>query len=129
MILKSIIFFVVEVDAVGLIQATSPFQQSQFLQQAAHLLFRKEEPIFESVFSASCTHHLRWSVATFKVPTSPLNFNPNKRPRRQDWSGEMVENGMFYFAFRHVLVNYRVFQSKKYVYVFAYYGDFAKKTF
>jgi len=26
------------------------------------------------------------------------NFDPKKRPRRQDWDGELVENGMFYFA-------------------------------
>lgn len=27
-----------------------------------------------------------------------INFDPEHRPRRQDWSGELVENGAFYFA-------------------------------
>ena len=35
--------------------------------------------------------------------TRPLNFDPAKRPRRQDWLGDLVENGMFYFARRHLV--------------------------
>lgn len=27
-----------------------------------------------------------------------VNFAESERPRRQDWSGDLVENGMFYFA-------------------------------
>lgn len=30
--------------------------------------------------------------------TEPVNFDPGNRLRRQDWPGELVENGMFYFA-------------------------------
>lgn len=33
----------------------------------------------------------------------PLNFNPKSRPRRQDWNGELVETGMFYFAKRKLI--------------------------
>lgn len=32
-----------------------------------------------------------------------LNFNANKRPRRQDWAGEFIENGMFYMATRNLI--------------------------
>lgn len=35
----------------------------------------------------------------------PLNLNPKKRPRRQDWNGELVENGMFYFTRRDLVLN------------------------
>uniref|UniRef100_UPI00398E5DC2 N-acylneuraminate cytidylyltransferase A isoform X2 n=1 Tax=Pristiophorus japonicus TaxID=55135 RepID=UPI00398E5DC2 len=35
--------------------------------------------------------------------TKPLNLDPTKRPRRQDWSGELCENGSFYFATRALL--------------------------
>jgi N-acylneuraminate/3-deoxy-D-glycero-D-galacto-nononate cytidylyltransferase len=35
----------------------------------------------------------------------PLNFNPRKRPRRQDLNGELVENGMFYFTRRNLILN------------------------
>uniref|UniRef100_A0A3Q1FPR1 Cytidine monophosphate N-acetylneuraminic acid synthetase a n=1 Tax=Acanthochromis polyacanthus TaxID=80966 RepID=A0A3Q1FPR1_9TELE len=30
--------------------------------------------------------------------TEPLNLDPAKRPRRQDWDGELCENGSFYFT-------------------------------
>jgi N-acylneuraminate/3-deoxy-D-glycero-D-galacto-nononate cytidylyltransferase len=36
---------------------------------------------------------------------TPLNLNPRKRPRRQDWNGELVENGMFYFSRRNLILN------------------------
>ena len=26
----------------------------------------------------------------------PINYNPSSRPRRQDWSGNLVENGAIY---------------------------------
>jgi len=36
--------------------------------------------------------------------TKPINFTAVSRPRRQDFKGEIVENGMFYFARRELLV-------------------------
>ena len=36
-------------------------------------------------------------------PPRALNFNPGRRPRRQDWKGDLVENGMFYFARRSLV--------------------------
>jgi len=35
----------------------------------------------------------------------PSNFDVTKRPRRQDWDGEYVENGMFYFTYKNLIVN------------------------
>ncbi|CAL8088526.1 unnamed protein product [Orchesella dallaii] len=108
-----------EVDAVGLVQATSPFVQPTYLKEAATLLQNQH---YDSVFSVTRSHQLRWSrmenhVSNKHVITKPLNFNPKSRPRRQEWEGEMVENGMFYFTLRHVLVNYQVFQSENSGYV------------
>lgn len=105
----------------GLVQATSPFVQSQYLQGAVRKLFGKAKtPLYTSVFSVTRTYQLRWSVehassghSNPTEMTKPLNFNPRHRPRRQDWQGEMVENGMFYFAFRDVLVNHQMFQSDR----------------
>ena len=37
--------------------------------------------------------------------TEPLNFQAESRPRRQDWAGEIVENGMFYFATRQLVLS------------------------
>lgn len=42
----------------------------------------------------------------------PLNFDPKNRPRRQDWNGELIENGMFYFAKRK-LIQKGYFQNKR----------------
>lgn len=58
---------------------------------------------------------LRWkSVNVYhKEITQPLNFDPYTRPRRQDWMGEMIENGMFYFSMRDILVNENAFQGPR----------------
>lgn len=45
---------------------------------------------------------------------TPLNFNPEKRPRRQDWNGELVENGMFYFVKRELVISKGILQNNKY---------------
>lgn len=40
----------------------------------------------------------------------PINFDPVNRPRRQDWDGEFLETGMFYFAIKS-LIKRGVFQT------------------
>lgn len=35
--------------------------------------------------------------------TVPFNLEPAKRPRRQDWPGELCENGSFYFAKKELI--------------------------
>ena len=50
-------------------------------------------------------------------PTKALNFDPVHRPRRQDWKGDLVENGMLYFAKRHLIENDRVLQGGKCTYI------------
>lgn len=42
----------------------------------------------------------------------PLNFDPQRRPRRQDWNGELVENGMVYVAKRSLLLR-GLFQNER----------------
>ncbi|XP_076326176.1 CMP-sialic acid synthase isoform X6 [Tachypleus tridentatus] len=37
--------------------------------------------------------------------TKALNFDPAKRPRRQDWPGELVESGHFYFVRRYLVMS------------------------
>ena len=65
----------------------------------------------DCVFSVSRSHQLRWANKQGK--TNPLNFDPEKRPRRQDWDGEFVENGMFYFAKRELILSKGVLQNDK----------------
>lgn len=44
-----------------------------------------------------------------------INFDPKKRPRRQDWQGELIETGMFYFARRELVELENAFQNDRFV--------------
>lgn len=48
------------------------------------------------IFNVSCFHLAR-------SYTKPLNLDPAHRPRRQDWDGELVENGSFYFTTKELI--------------------------
>uniref|UniRef100_H2YJB3 N-acylneuraminate cytidylyltransferase n=1 Tax=Ciona savignyi TaxID=51511 RepID=H2YJB3_CIOSA len=84
-----------EIDAIGLLQATTPCIQPSQLSEAANKI---RFGCFDSVFSVVRHHRLRWQEVGPGGVTKPLNFDPANRPRRQDWSGELCENGGFYFA-------------------------------
>ncbi|KAG1953041.1 N-acylneuraminate cytidylyltransferase A isoform X3 [Pimephales promelas] len=86
-----------EVDIICNIQATSPCLHPYHLKEALELMTHQG---FESVFSVVRRHHFRWQeVKKGECPiTEPLNLDPSKRPRRQDWDGELCENGSFYFT-------------------------------
>jgi CMP-N-acetylneuraminic acid synthetase len=114
-----------EVDVIALVQCTSPFVRSRYLEQALEWVKRGRECVFSAsrqnirlCFNDihSCvlyrSHSLRWfQEADGRV--RPINFDIKKRPRRQDWSGEFVENGMFYFVERK-LVKRGFLQSARY---------------
>ncbi|KAF2975683.1 hypothetical protein EK904_014154, partial [Melospiza melodia maxima] len=91
-----------EVDIVGNIQATSPCLHPSDLIKVADMI-QKEG--FDSVFSVVRRHQFRWSEVKKgeNKMTEPQNLNPAKRYRRQDWPGELYENGSFYFAKRHLI--------------------------
>nr|CAD7459955.1 unnamed protein product [Timema tahoe] len=82
-----------EVVVVALIQCTSPFLRPSFLDTAYSMMSGGD---YDSVFSVTREFKLRWKELAGGV--EPLNFDPSHRPRRQDWPGELVENGMFYFT-------------------------------
>ncbi len=44
----------------------------------------------------------------------PLNFNPQNRPRRQDWNGELTETGMVYVA-KKSLLQRGMFQNERFL--------------
>uniref|UniRef100_A0A8C8ST38 N-acylneuraminate cytidylyltransferase n=1 Tax=Pelusios castaneus TaxID=367368 RepID=A0A8C8ST38_9SAUR len=91
-----------EVTIVGNIQATSPCLHPADLIKVAKMI---QEDGYNSVFSVVRRHLFRWREIKKGVNevTKPLSLNPAKRPRRQDWDGELYENGSFYFAKRHVI--------------------------
>uniref|UniRef100_A0A3Q2PSX6 N-acylneuraminate cytidylyltransferase n=1 Tax=Fundulus heteroclitus TaxID=8078 RepID=A0A3Q2PSX6_FUNHE len=83
-----------EVSVVCNIQATSPCLHPSHLQEA---LKKITEEGYDSVFSVVRRYQFRWTEGLW---LNPQNLNPAKRPRRQDWNGELYENGSFYFATR-----------------------------
>ncbi|CAM4447239.1 N-acylneuraminate cytidylyltransferase [Lepidochelys kempii] len=90
-----------EVDIIGNIQATSPCLHPDDLIKVAKMI---REDGFECVFSVVRRHLFRWSeIKGVNKVTTPQNLNPAKRPRRQDWDGELCENGSFYFAKKHLI--------------------------
>ncbi|KAG5675379.1 hypothetical protein PVAND_005287 [Polypedilum vanderplanki] len=89
------------VENLALIQCTSPFISHHYLRDA----FRKFTIQRDCVFSVVKSFKLRWkhSNSEGKEKFIPANFDNKKRPRRQDWNGEYIETGMFYFAKRKLL--------------------------
>ncbi|KAK7074931.1 hypothetical protein SK128_027588 [Halocaridina rubra] len=78
-----------DVAVVCLVQCTSPFIKKKYLREA----IKKIHNGYDAVFSVTRRHNLRWTEGD---ETKPQNFDPSHRPRRQDWGGELSENGMFY---------------------------------
>ncbi|XP_037534687.1 N-acylneuraminate cytidylyltransferase, partial [Nematolebias whitei] len=92
-----------EVKVICNIQATSPCLHPSHLQQA---LKKVLEDGYDSVFSVVRRHQFRWKEVKKGSTecTHPENLNPAKRPRRQDWAGELYENGSFYIFTRDLIL-------------------------
>lgn len=75
-------------DTLVTIQATSPLLTAGDLA-AGIAAFRAQD--MDSLLSAARIRHFFWSDDCV-----PLNYDPISRPRRQDWSGTLKENGAFY---------------------------------
>jgi len=84
-------------DHVVFIQPTSPLLKSKYIDQGLELI--KE---YDSVFSAYTQHWVpRW---TKSLPSEPIGWEPNNRPRRQDADEIYVENGSFYITSKDCLL-------------------------
>uniref|UniRef100_A0AAZ3P531 N-acylneuraminate cytidylyltransferase n=1 Tax=Oncorhynchus tshawytscha TaxID=74940 RepID=A0AAZ3P531_ONCTS len=88
-----------EVEVICHIQATSPCLHPFHLKEALEMITKQG---FTSVFSVVRRHHFRWQEVKKggSLATQPLNLDPCNRPRRQDWDGELCENGSFYIYTR-----------------------------
>lgn len=75
-------------DTFILVQATSPFTQSSDFESA---LQQMKATRSESLLSCARIKRFFW-----KKEGTPINYDFNNRPRRQDFDGELVENGAFY---------------------------------
>ncbi|XP_014829177.1 PREDICTED: N-acylneuraminate cytidylyltransferase-like isoform X2 [Poecilia mexicana] len=92
-----------DVTVVCNIQATSPCLHPTHLKEALEKITNDR---YDSVFSVVRRHQFRWKEVKEGSDecTQPENLNPAKRPRRQDWNGELIENGSFYFATRDLIM-------------------------
>lgn len=84
-----------------LIQPTSPLLSAADLDGALATMAGVHA---DSVVSVTREHRFFWRQRDdgFVVPS---NYQPEARPRRQEWEGELMENGAFYVSSRELLLS------------------------
>ncbi|XP_053673996.1 N-acylneuraminate cytidylyltransferase A [Anopheles nili] len=107
-----------EIDKFALVQCTSPLLRVHYLEEAALQLTSQEcseceERTPSCIFSVIRSYKLRWRKDAANGRLEAINFDPFARPRRQDWAGELVETGMFYFADRQMIIEANSFQNNR----------------
>lgn len=75
-------------DTFMLVQATAPFTQAKHFNEGLELF--KD---YDSVLSCTITKKFAWSE-----DGESLNYEINNRPRRQNYKGNLIENGAFYIS-------------------------------
>ncbi len=88
-----------EFDNVVFIQATSPLITPEDINGGLERFLNGE---FNSVISAVRNHQFLWSPDGI-----PINYDPQNRPRRQDWQGYYIENGAFYISSRKNILQHK----------------------
>lgn len=81
-----------EFEKVVFLQATSPLTTAKDIDGAVNKL---EGEHSDSLISAVKNYQFLWNTNG-----TSQNYNPEKRPRRQDWEGYFIENGAFYISSR-----------------------------
>ena len=81
-----------EFDNVVFMQATSPLTQTSYINGALKKFLNSDK---KSLISTIKRHQFLWDTKG-----TPMNYDPNKRPRRQEWDGYYIENGAFYISSR-----------------------------
>ncbi len=86
-------------DALVTIQATSPLLKTEDLDKAI-TKFRADQ--LDALLSAVRTKRFFWND-----DSTPINYDPSNRPRRQEFRGTLMENGAFYITRREILHRYQ----------------------
>lgn len=73
----------------GLFQATSPLITKEQIQKATEYFTAMK---YDSLLSVCEFKRFLWTPEG-----KPINYDPQKRPRRQEFTGCLIENGAFYF--------------------------------
>lgn len=82
-------------DSIALIQCTSPLTSAVDFRNGWELFTTSQA---DSLVTIVRTHRFLWTIDQDNGQALPKNYDPLKRPRRQDWAGEAVENGAFYIS-------------------------------
>lgn len=85
-------------DGFCLLQATSPFTKSKDINTC----LAKLNNGFDSALTVVNTHRFLWNEKG-----EALNYNPLKRPRRQDFDGLLIENGAVYAVTKQALKTHK----------------------
>ena len=85
----------VKFDVMCLIQATSPLTQAEDFVQAKDKFISGS---YDSLLSAVPFNRFLWDA-----DEKPINYDPARRPRRQDAAVQYMENGAFYFTTAELL--------------------------
>ena len=85
-------------DAFCLLQATSPFTKKEDINTC----LAKLDNGFDSALTVVNTHRFLWNDKG-----EAINYNPLKRPRRQDFEGLLIENGAVYAVTKQVLKKHK----------------------
>ena len=85
-------------DVFCLIQATSPFTRKEDINNC----LAKLDDGFDSALTVVNTHRFLWDKNG-----KPLNYNPQERPRRQDFDGLLIENGAIYAVTKQALKKHK----------------------
>ena len=80
-------------DVIVLLQNTCPFKTIKDIDSALNF-FKKEK--YDSILSGYVSHHFYLKLKNDKV--IPMNYDPLKRPNRQEIKNQFVENGAFYIS-------------------------------
>lgn len=85
-----------EFDNVVFMQATSPLTRVEDINGGLDKFLSSDK---KSLVSVIKNHQFIWNI-----DGTPQNYDPNNRPRRQDWDGYYIENGAFYISSREEIL-------------------------
>jgi len=80
-------------DIIVLLQNTSPLRKTEHIDDAIKKFLKSD---YDSLLSGFSSHHFFWNKINDHV--IPKNYNPKKRPNRQKFKNQFIENGAIYIT-------------------------------